>query len=243
MALRVDICSQEPTTYTEATDTYSLGNKDPVDEGSPGTIAEAFSDGTITGTGTATHWAVTTDSNELVKAGALVSSVAVSGSGTFSCSEIDLTLEGLDINHPNIDSMSDSLDSADIFQVTVTVPEAATASPTGGGVSLELLRRLKKNGKLRLWHPVQRDPGDETDADTPDVVVIKPIGKAGPGLVNQPIKAEKTEIIQFPRDEAGESAFRANVAGARTRATLNAQERARILEQQEQDAIAVLLLI
>lgn len=38
-ANRLDICSQEPTTYTEATSTYTLGNKTSLSVGAPADAA------------------------------------------------------------------------------------------------------------------------------------------------------------------------------------------------------------
>ena len=58
-ANRLDICSQEPTSYTEATSTYTLGNKTSLSVGSPAdrspsgrkVAVASFSDGSVTGTG------------------------------------------------------------------------------------------------------------------------------------------------------------------------------------------------
>lgn len=70
-ATRLDLCSQEPTTYAEATSTYTLGNKTslsvgaPADRGAGGrqvTVA-AITDGTVTGSGTPSHWAITDTAN------------------------------------------------------------------------------------------------------------------------------------------------------------------------------------
>lgn len=60
------ICSQDPTTYAEATSTYTLGVKTsptinaPADGTGSGrsVTMQAFSDGTTTGNGDATHWAL-----------------------------------------------------------------------------------------------------------------------------------------------------------------------------------------
>ena len=97
---RVDICSQEPTTYTEATSTYTLGNKTSASVGAPQngdtsgrkvTIA-AISDGSVTGTGTASHWSLvkTTATTELLAAQTLSSSQAVTSGNTFSLGAIDI---------------------------------------------------------------------------------------------------------------------------------------------------------
>lgn len=94
-ANELHICSQEPTTYAEAVTTYTLGNKSTPTVGAPadGTpngravTVSAISDGTVTGNGTATHWAlVDTINSRLLAASSLAAGVAVTtGAGeTFS---------------------------------------------------------------------------------------------------------------------------------------------------------------
>jgi hypothetical protein len=97
---RLDICSQEPATYTEATSTYTLGNKTaitytgPADRAPNGrkTTVDAISGGTVTGTGTASHWAVSkpTATTALYAAGALSSSQAVTSGNTFTLTAFDV---------------------------------------------------------------------------------------------------------------------------------------------------------
>ncbi len=66
IATRLDICSQEPATYTEATSTYTLGNKTGITYQAPGDrtpngrkiAVDAISGGSVTGTGLASHWAI-----------------------------------------------------------------------------------------------------------------------------------------------------------------------------------------
>ncbi len=87
------ICSAEPTTYTEANATYALGNKTsptvsaPAD-GTPNgreVTVSAITDGTVTGTGTATHWALlATGTSRLLAAAALSASQAVTSGNTFT---------------------------------------------------------------------------------------------------------------------------------------------------------------
>ena len=89
------ICSQEPATYTEATSTYTLGDKqtitvsaaaDRTGGGREVTIS-AFTDGDVTATGTASHYAlVYTTGTELCVTGALASSQAVTSGNTFEIS-------------------------------------------------------------------------------------------------------------------------------------------------------------
>lgn len=96
---RIDICSTEPTTYTEATSTYTLGN-DTVNTGAPENgatdgrrvIVPAISAGSVTGTGTAAFWALTDGSGVLYATGSLSSSQAVTTGNTFSLDAISITL-------------------------------------------------------------------------------------------------------------------------------------------------------
>lgn len=98
---RVDICSQEPATYTEATSTYTLGNKTSASVGSPTNgdtngrkvVIAAITDGSVTGTGTATHWALskTTATTALLAAQSLSSSQGVTSGNTWSTGAIDIT--------------------------------------------------------------------------------------------------------------------------------------------------------
>lgn len=93
------ICSQEPTTFAEATSTYKLGTKTSISVGSPAdrtpsgrkvTVA-SFSNGTIDSSGTATHWALTkTTGSVLMATGALASSQAVTASNSFSLAAFDI---------------------------------------------------------------------------------------------------------------------------------------------------------
>lgn len=92
-ANRIDICSQQPTTYAQATSTYSLGNKTsptigaPADRGGGGreVTVSAIDDGTVTDTGTATHFAVTdTGNSRLLAAGTLAAPKAVTDGNPFT---------------------------------------------------------------------------------------------------------------------------------------------------------------
>ena len=93
---RIDICSQEPTTRTEAITTYTLGN-DTVNTGAPEAgatdgrrvIVPAIAAGTVTGTGTATHWALTSGT-VLIATGALTGSQAVTSGNTFTLDAISI---------------------------------------------------------------------------------------------------------------------------------------------------------
>lgn len=97
---RVDICSQEPTTYAEATSTYTLGNKTSATTGATQNgatdgrrvIVAAITDGSVTGTGTATHWALTDNAAILVATGALTASASVTSGNTFTLDAISLTI-------------------------------------------------------------------------------------------------------------------------------------------------------
>ena len=98
-ANRLDICSSEPTTYTAATATYTLGNKTSLSIGAPAdrsgggrdvTVA-SFTDGSVTGTGTAAYYAITdTTNSRLLATGSLSSSQAVTSGNTFSISSFKI---------------------------------------------------------------------------------------------------------------------------------------------------------
>lgn len=100
---RIDICSQEPTTYTEATSTYSKGNKD---HGASGTAfgavgdrtptgrktsSTAVTDGAVTATATVTHWSVVeVGATRLLAAYTLNASQAVTSGNTFALPSFDI---------------------------------------------------------------------------------------------------------------------------------------------------------
>ena len=97
---RIDICSQEPTTYAEATSTYTLGNKTGLNTGvteagatdGRRVIVPAITDGSVTGTATATHWALTDGASILVATGALTASQAVTTGNTFTLDAVSITI-------------------------------------------------------------------------------------------------------------------------------------------------------
>ena len=102
LGTRIDICSQEPITYGEATTdgTYSLGNKTGLNTGAPEAgatdgrrvIVPAITDGSVTQTGTATHWALTNGSTTLLATGLLSAPQAVTDLNTFTLDAISITI-------------------------------------------------------------------------------------------------------------------------------------------------------
>ena len=98
-ANRLDVCSSEPTTFAQATSTLTLGNKtslsigaaaDRTPTGRKVTVA-SFTDGAVTGTGTASHWAITdTVNSRLLASGALAASQAVTSGNTFTLAAFDI---------------------------------------------------------------------------------------------------------------------------------------------------------
>lgn len=97
---RIDICSQEPTSYAEATSTYTLGNKTGLNTGATEdgdtdgrkVVVPEITDGSVTGNGTATHWALTDGSSLLIATQALSSSQTVTSGNTFSLGEINIVI-------------------------------------------------------------------------------------------------------------------------------------------------------
>jgi hypothetical protein len=97
---RIDICSQEPVNYTEATSTHSKGNKTGLNTGATQNgavngrrvIVPAITDGSVTATATVTHWALTDGSSVLIATGALSASQAVTSGNTFTLDQISITI-------------------------------------------------------------------------------------------------------------------------------------------------------
>tara|TARA_R110002020_G_scaffold27865_2_gene89526 strand:+ start:53 stop:424 length:372 start_codon:yes stop_codon:yes gene_type:complete len=102
-ANRVDITSAESTTFAEASSTQTLGNTTSITISSPAdrtgggrkVTLSAISGGSVTGTGTATHYAITdTTNSRLLVTGSLTATQSVTTGNTFS-------LEALDVGIPD----------------------------------------------------------------------------------------------------------------------------------------------
>jgi hypothetical protein len=94
-ANKIVITSQEATTYAEANATYALGDSTslsisaPQDRTAGGreVVVAAISDGTVTATGTATHYAIIdTVNSRLLATGSLSASQVVTSGNTFTLS-------------------------------------------------------------------------------------------------------------------------------------------------------------
>lgn len=97
---RLDITSTDPGgTYATVTGN-TLGNKvvgvtvtEDADSGTGRQVTlPAITDGSVTGTGTATHWAIHNATDTVVASGALSSSQAVTSGNTFTLDEILITI-------------------------------------------------------------------------------------------------------------------------------------------------------
>ena len=96
-ANKIVITSQEATTYTEANATYALGDSTSLSVGAPAdragggrevTVA-AITDGSVTGTGTATHYAIVDTANtRLLATSTLTASQSVTSGNTFTLSSV-----------------------------------------------------------------------------------------------------------------------------------------------------------
>lgn len=89
----VHITSQEATSYADATSTSTLGNSTTLSIGAPQNragggrevVVAAITDGSVTGTGTATHYAlVDTTNSRLLVTGSLTASQALTTGNTFT---------------------------------------------------------------------------------------------------------------------------------------------------------------
>lgn len=98
-ANEIHVTSQEAADYTEATSTYTLGSSSSLSIGEPAdrtgggrkvTVA-AISDGSITGTGTVTHYAIVdTVNSRLLATAALTASQSVTNGNTFTLATFDI---------------------------------------------------------------------------------------------------------------------------------------------------------
>lgn len=97
------LCSAEPTSYAEATSTYSLGSKSspsvaaPADRGGGGRecVISAIDDGTVSSNGTVTHWAlVDTVGSRLLATKAVSSSKAIVTGSPWTMEELAIGFTG-----------------------------------------------------------------------------------------------------------------------------------------------------
>lgn len=94
------ICSQQPTTFAEASSTYALGSATPSftgpadDTSGRKLTVDAISNGSVSATGTAAWIALTDDSGSLLLvAQALNASQAVTSGNTFTLTAFDINLQ------------------------------------------------------------------------------------------------------------------------------------------------------
>ncbi len=98
-ANKITVTSQEASTFAEANATYALGNSTSLSINAPAnrtgggrkvTVA-AITDGSITATGTATHYAIIDTSNSrLLATAALTASQSVTNGNTFTLATFDI---------------------------------------------------------------------------------------------------------------------------------------------------------
>jgi hypothetical protein len=97
---RLDITSTDPGgTYATVT-ANTLGNKNPYTVGvtQDGVTdgrrvqGQAITDGTVTSTNTATHWAITNGTDTVIASGALSSSQSVTSGNSFTLDAINITI-------------------------------------------------------------------------------------------------------------------------------------------------------
>ena len=98
-ANKILITSQEATSYLEANTTYALGNSTSLSIAAPSdragggrqVVVAAITNGTVTGSGTATHYAIVdTTNSRLLATGSLVASQSVTSGNTFTLSSVSI---------------------------------------------------------------------------------------------------------------------------------------------------------
>jgi hypothetical protein len=99
----IHITSAEASTFTEATSTFTLGNSTSLSIGAPQArsgggrevIVTAITDGSVTGTGTATHYAIVdTVNSRLLATSTLTASQSVTTGNTFTLSSVAIGIPG-----------------------------------------------------------------------------------------------------------------------------------------------------
>jgi hypothetical protein len=105
-ATHININSSEPATYTAATSTVALGTKNfgaGAAFGAPAArtpsgrkvTSVAITDGSVTATGTASHWSVTDNTNSrLLAASSLGATQSVTSGNAFSMAAFDIGIPG-----------------------------------------------------------------------------------------------------------------------------------------------------
>lgn len=95
----IHITSQEATSYTDATSTSTLGNSTSLSIGAPQdrtgggreVVVAAITDGSVSATGTATHYAIVdTVNSRLLATGSLSASQSVTSGNTFTLSSVTI---------------------------------------------------------------------------------------------------------------------------------------------------------
>lgn len=96
---KILVTSQQASTYTEANATYALGNSTSLSIAAPSdrsgggreVVVAAITDGSVTGTGTATHYAIVdTGNTRLLAAGSLSASQVVTTGNSFSLTSVSI---------------------------------------------------------------------------------------------------------------------------------------------------------
>ena len=96
---KIDICSAEPANFAGIA-AITLGNKTGLNTGAPEpgvpdgrkVVVPAITDGAVSATGNATHWALSDGASILVASGLLTASQAVTIGNTFTLDAIDITI-------------------------------------------------------------------------------------------------------------------------------------------------------
>lgn len=98
--VRLDICSDEPTSFAEVA-TYTLGNRivsmtGPFNllSGGRKVTVPTSAIGTVSGDGTASYWAITDDDSILIATGVFDEAKAVESGNSFIINEFDIGIPG-----------------------------------------------------------------------------------------------------------------------------------------------------
>lgn len=192
---RIDVCSQEPTTYTEATSTYSLGSKSGLSIGAAQdgaisgrrVVTPAITDGSISSAGTVTHWGLTGNSELLATESITPTNAVVSGE-LFALGAMSVWIDDATIGEHSL--TADDVESAS----EVTTPVLAETSlrsyigipaPTYSNAALVLLGYSAWDYEPRDY-PVPDRPSPWTSNQTGFYYVTETGTNSGNGYPGDP---------------------------------------------------------
>jgi len=198
---KIYICSQQPTTYAEATSTYALGSANfgvglvagapQAATGGRKVATNAVTAGTISAVGTPTYWAIVDSVNSLLLAtGPMTGSVTTDISKAWSLEAIEIVQTGALAGR--------FYDAATTAWAAAVVTAGGTVSTTRKGLVDDLIAGLKVDG---IWAKLDRLWLLAAENETSALLDLKALGQAT--KVNSPVFTANLGYDVFERGGYG----------------------------------------